>query len=65
MARALKPATGAQLRCTRMALDCLKEARRYLAAADAPRSLARVKAAINSTEGAVRHAERRASQPET
>lgn len=42
----------------RAALEALREARELLAAAGAPRALARVRRALTSAEGALRHVER-------
>lgn len=59
MARALKPADNSQPASLVIALHHLREARRFLAHADCPRSLARVRAALKSAEGARRHMQRR------
>lgn len=61
MARTLRHASHATVTHAMRALALLKQAREELAKADAPQALARVRAAITSTDGAVRHAQRRAA----
>lgn len=60
MPRILKPADASTYRAAENALLSLRAARDHLRDAGCPRSLARVLAAIRSTEGAIRHVERRA-----
>lgn len=59
MPRSLKPASHDNVIQAENALACLRQARNWLRNADSPRSLARVLAAIKSTEGAIRHLGRR------
>ena len=60
-ARKLKPATRYNVYDVGDALRCLMQARYYLQKADCPKALARVRAAISSTQGALRHVQRRAA----
>lgn len=62
MARPLQPATADTVTATRAALEHLKAARVLLTGTGSPMALASVRSAIASTGGAVRHAERRASE---
>lgn len=59
MARSIKPASPADPARVARAVALLREARDLLAAADCPQSLARVRAAIRSADGARRHVDRR------
>lgn len=59
MPRTLKPANAANAARLLHALDSLRVAREALKAAGCPRTLARVRAAIRSAEGAERHMLRR------
>lgn len=61
MARPLNPASADQAGAVRDALQLLRDARDKLTAAEAPQALAKVRAAISSTEGALRHVGRRAA----
>lgn len=62
MARPLQPATAKTVADVRAALDHLKAARDLLATTGSSAALVAVRSAINSTSGAVRHAERRANE---
>lgn len=55
----LKPATEQQADDLKIALGHLRTARIYLAHADCPQTLDRVRLAISSAKGAARHMERR------
>ena len=59
MARPLTTATAADVRGVLDALAALKVARAALTAAECPAALAKVQSAIKSTEGALRHVQRR------
>jgi hypothetical protein len=59
VARKLRPAGRWTDVEVRMALARLREARDLLKSADCPQTLARVRKAITSAEGALRHATRR------
>ncbi len=59
MPRPLAPATARDVDDVRQALELLRLARSYLVETS-PNALARVQAAIKSTEGALRHVQRRA-----
>ena len=59
MARKVKPANQMQVNDTYAALELLQQARLRLKAAGCPKAMARVEAAIRSTQGAMRHAWRR------
>lgn len=61
MPRRLKPATIRDVHRVRRSLHLLRDARDELAEVGASRALQRVRAAITSTEGALRHVERRAA----
>lgn len=61
MSRALKPATPGQLENARVALVLLRRARNGLTYAGCSKSLDRLTSTIKSTEGAIRHLERRVS----
>lgn len=63
MSRPLRPALPGDVTKTRLALLHLRSARELLAEVGAPKALERVRLAIASAEGAVRHAERRRTQP--
>lgn len=65
MARALKPADNSQAASLDAAVNMLRAARDELARADCPRSLARVRAALKSAEGARRHMQRRSMHSTT
>lgn len=65
MARSIKPADDSQAASLIIALHHLREARRWLAHADCPRSLARVRSVLKSAEGARRHMQRRAKHSGT
>lgn len=58
----LRPATLAQKQEARYALSALREVRDALKLADCPQALAAVRRAIKSTDGALRHVERRYAQ---
>lgn len=60
MARPLAPATANDVHNVAAALSDLRAARQRLSAAGCPSALASVQAAIKSTEGALRHVQRRA-----
>lgn len=60
MPRQLQPATESDVGRVRLALEYLRGARDCLAQAKAPQALARVQAAIKSTDGALRHVQGRA-----
>lgn len=60
----MKPATTAEQDSARMALVKLREALALLTICDSPKTAARVRAAIKSCEGAVRHIDRRAAVPQ-
>ena len=55
----MKPATEDQLQRLAQALRMLRTARNYFALADCPATLAKVRSAIKSAEGAERHMARR------
>lgn len=59
MARPLAPARPHDVKHVSDALEMLRSARTRLAAAECPAALAKVQAAIKSTEGALRHVQRR------
>lgn len=59
MTRKLRPATAAQVDCAKLALDRLRDARRWAQQADSPRLVARIESAIKSAGGALRHVEGR------
>lgn len=59
--RTLRPATAAHVAHVERALEYLAAARTHLAEADCPQALERVRSCIKSTEGALRHIERRAA----
>lgn len=59
MARPFKPATAEQVRDVGIALAHLRAARDLLQSSDSPLALERVRLAITSTEGALRHIEGR------
>lgn len=59
MARPIQPADDATVAAARLALERLREARNLLELAGAPRAADRVRLAITSAGGAVRHAESR------
>lgn len=65
MSRALRPATQENVIEAQKALELLRLARMWLRGADCPKALERVEATIKSTEGAIRHLERRARAKET
>jgi len=56
----LRPATTKTVRDAKAALSHLRAALVYATDADCPKTAARIRAAITSAGGAVRHAERRA-----
>lgn len=60
MSRLLRQANALSVFEVRKAVQLLRAARDELKRADCPVSLAKVRRAIKSTEGALRHAERRA-----
>lgn len=64
MPRALTPATPSTVALVASALSDLKSARDKLAKAGASRAVEKVRAAITSTGGAVRHAGRRVAETE-
>lgn len=57
----LRPASYTQILCVQMALRRLREARDDLKAANCPAATEAVRHALKSTEGALRHASRRAA----
>lgn len=59
MSRPLTPATARDVSNVLDALEHLRAARRLLSAADCPAALPKVASAIKSTEGALRHVQRR------
>lgn len=61
MTRALRPATPGQLEQAVVALILLRRARNSLRYAACPKSIDRLNATIKSTEGSIRHLERRVS----
>jgi hypothetical protein len=61
MARPLSPATPNDVANVQRALQLLRQARDCLADTGSPNALARVNLAISSTDGAVRHVQRRAN----
>jgi hypothetical protein len=61
MSRPLKPACQLDVQDVQTALQCLRRARDLLRNVGAERSLARVRLAITSTGGALRHIQHRAS----
>lgn len=61
MTRKLKPADSIDVMFVEEALQRLISAQQLLKNADCPKALARVRAAISSTEGALRHVRRRAA----
>lgn len=61
MALAYKPADETQVSAAEMAVVRLREARDLLRHSDSPRALAKVRSALASTEGAVRHAKCRST----
>lgn len=61
MSRKLRPASDLEVLSARAAVYSLKLAREYLRAAGSPQTLNRVRATLKSAEGALRHAQRRAS----
>ncbi len=59
MAMPFRPADSEQVRSAEKALLHLKQARDLLTHADSPRTLAKVRDAVSSAKGAVRHAKAR------
>lgn len=59
MSRPLTPATRLDVTRVMDALEMLRAVRARLADADCPAALAKVQSAIKSTEGALRHVQRR------
>lgn len=59
MSRKLSPASPGDQAAVERALQLLRDARILLASANAPRSAERVRLAITSTGGALRHVRRR------
>lgn len=55
----IKPATEQDVKDIEFAFGHLRRARELLARADAPRALERVRDALSSTEGALRHVRHR------
>lgn len=55
----LKPATTQQAARLNGAVACLRLAQKELAAADCPRTMAKLRGVLKSAEGAVRHMQRR------
>lgn len=55
----MRPAEYYQVTSCKEAIDYLRNARFYLKHADCPKTLARVRSALKSAEGALRHAHRR------
>lgn len=62
MAHTLKPATIQQVADVRHAVELLRTSRNLLVSADCPRSAERVRLALKSAEGALRHIEHRELQ---
>jgi hypothetical protein len=58
---ALRPATYRQVLAVAEAIESLRLAAKYLADAQCPKALARVRLALSSAEGAQRHIGRRAA----
>ena len=63
MPRTIAPADAAQVEAARRAVALLREARDLLVHAGSPRAADRVRLALTSAGGAVRHVERRSSSP--
>lgn len=59
MARPLNPASAADVTRVLDALEMLRAVRARLTAAECPAAVAKVASAIKSTEGALRHVQRR------
>jgi hypothetical protein len=55
----LRPSTIEQVRAVHDALDYLRKARDQLTFAEAPQAAGKVRDALKSTEGALRHIQRR------
>jgi hypothetical protein len=55
MSRPLRPATEDEANCLKAGIDALRRARYWIKAANSPRTLARLDAAIRSAGGAERH----------
>lgn len=55
----MKAATPIQVGNVKQAIECLRAARDLLRVADCPRTIARVRLAITSAGGALRHVEHR------
>lgn len=64
MARALKPATPRDVHKVRVSIERLKDARDQLLEAGADTAAAKVRLALSSAEGALRHVIRRAAETE-
>lgn len=61
MARKIKPATARQVSACLYAISLLKQARHALKVAGAVRTAAKVRSALRSADGALRHVKHRAN----
>lgn len=60
--RVIRPAGQPQVEAVQIAIDALKQARDALKLADCPQTLTRVRAALTSADGALRHVQTRANR---